>query len=58
MEESGIEQAGAGNSLEKVKQQLQRWRAGRKLGEHIPAPLWAAAPLCQCDLLHLSLKNQ
>ena len=43
MEEAGIEQAGAGNSLEQVKQQLQQWRAGRKLGEHIPAPLWAAA---------------
>ena len=42
MEEAGIEQAGAGNSLEQVKQQLQQWRAGRKQGEHIPAPLWAA----------------
>ena len=43
MEEAGIEQAGAGNSLEQVKQQLHVWRAGRKQGEHIPAPLWAAA---------------
>ena len=43
MEEAGIEKAGAGNSLEQVKQQLQQWRAGRKRGEHIPAPLWAAA---------------
>jgi hypothetical protein len=33
----------AGGSLERVRQQLQDWRAGRKLGEHIPAPLWAAA---------------
>ena len=43
MEEAGIEQAGAGNSLEQVKQQLKQWLAGRELGEHIPAPLWAAA---------------
>ena len=43
MEEAGIEQAGAGNSLEQVRQQLQDWRAGRKLGERIPASLWAAA---------------
>ena len=33
----------AGGSLERVRQQLQDWRAGRKLGEHIPASLWAAA---------------
>ena len=33
----------AGGSLERVRQQLQDWRARRKLGEHIPAPLWAAA---------------
>jgi len=33
----------AGGSLERVRQQLQDWRAGRKLGERIPAPLWAAA---------------
>ena len=33
----------AGGSLEQVRQQLQDWRAGRKLGEHIPAQLWAAA---------------
>jgi len=33
----------AGVSLERVRQQLQDWRAGRKLGERIPAPLWAAA---------------
>jgi len=29
--------------LERVVQQLQDWRAGRKLGERIPASLWAAA---------------
>ena len=33
----------AGGSLQRVRQQLQDWRAGRKLGERIPAPLWAAA---------------
>jgi len=33
----------AGDSLEQIRQQLQDWRAGRKLGERIPAPLWAAA---------------
>ena len=33
----------ASGSLEQVRQQLQQWRAGRKLGEHSPAPLWAAA---------------
>ena len=33
----------ASGSLEQVRQQLQDWRAGRKLGERIPAPLWAAA---------------
>ena len=43
MEEAAIEQSGVGNGLDKVKQQLHVWRAGRKLGEHIPAPLWAAA---------------
>jgi len=29
----------ASGSLEQVRQQLQDWRAGRKLGERIPAPL-------------------
>jgi len=33
----------ASGSLDRVRQQLQDWRAGRKLGESIPAPLWAAA---------------
>jgi hypothetical protein len=33
----------AGGSLEHLRQQLQDWRAGRKLGERIPASLWAAA---------------
>jgi len=33
----------AGDSLEQVRQQLQDWRAGRKLGTPIPVPLWAAA---------------
>ena len=33
----------AGGSLEQVRQQLREWRSGRKLGERIPAPLWAAA---------------
>ena len=45
MEDTGKvrEASVASGSLEQVKQQLRRWRAGRKLGEHIPAPLWAAA---------------
>jgi len=43
MEEAGIGQAGVGNGLGKVEQQLHEWRAGRELGERIPAPLWAAA---------------
>jgi len=33
----------AGGSQEWVRQQLQDWRAVRKLSERIPAPLWAAA---------------
>ena len=33
----------SGGSLEGVKQGLRHWRAQRKLGEHIPAPLWTAA---------------
>ena len=33
----------ASGSLERVRQPLQDWRAGRKLGERIPASLWAAA---------------
>ena len=39
----GEETSVAGDSLEQVRQQLQDWRAGRKLGTPIPAPLWAAA---------------
>jgi len=31
----------ADGSLERVRQQLQDWRTGRKLGGH--TPLWAAA---------------
>jgi hypothetical protein len=43
-ETSKAEQAsGHGDSLEEIKRRLQDWRAGRKLGEHIPASLWAAA---------------
>jgi hypothetical protein len=43
-ETSKAEQAsGHGDSLEEVKRRLQHWRGGRKLGEHIPAALWAAA---------------
>jgi hypothetical protein len=33
----------AGDGLQGIKQRLQDWRSQRKLGEHIPAPLWAAA---------------
>ena len=29
--------------LDQVKLRLNRWRSGRKLGEHVPAVLWAAA---------------
>ncbi len=32
-----------GDDLQGIKQRLQDWRSQRKLGEHIPAPLWAAA---------------
>jgi len=39
----GEETSVAGDSLEQVRQQLQDWRTGRKLGERIPAPLRAAA---------------
>ena len=39
----GQETSVAFGSLEQVGQQLQEWRAGRKLGERIPAALWAAA---------------
>ena len=43
-ETSEIEQASVpGESLQGIKQRLQDWRSQRKLGEHIPAPLWAAA---------------
>ena len=40
---NGEETSMAGGSLEHLRQQLQDWRTGRKLGERIPAPLWAAA---------------
>jgi hypothetical protein len=33
----------AGDDLQGIRQRLQDWRSQRKLGEHIPAPLWAAA---------------
>jgi len=33
----------AGGGLEHLRQQLQDWSTGRKRGERIPAPLWAAA---------------
>lgn len=33
----------ASGSLERITHQPQHWRAGRKPGERIPAPLWAAA---------------
>jgi len=43
-ETSEIEQAIVpSEGLEEIKQGLQEWRSHRKLGEHIPAPLWAAA---------------
>ncbi len=43
-ETSKTEQAsGHGDSLEEIKRRLQHWRGGRKLGEHIPPALWAAA---------------
>ena len=32
-----------GDDVQGIKQRLQDWRSQRKLGEHIPAPLWAAA---------------
>jgi len=43
-ETSEIEQSRvAGDGLQGIKQRLQDWRSQRKLGEHIPALLWAAA---------------
>jgi hypothetical protein len=43
-ETSEIEQSSlAGDDLQGIKQRLQDWRSQRKPGEHIPAPLWAAA---------------
>jgi hypothetical protein len=43
-ETSEIEQVSvSGDDLQGIKQRLQDWRSQRKLGEHIPAPLWAAA---------------
>ena len=32
-----------GDDLQGIKKRLQDWRSQRKLGEHIPALLWAAA---------------
>lgn len=37
------EASDAGDDLEQLKQRLQLWRSERRLGEHIPAPLWTAA---------------
>jgi hypothetical protein len=43
-EASEIEQSSvADDDLQGIKQRLQDWRSQRKLGEHIPALLWAAA---------------
>jgi hypothetical protein len=34
---------GPGESLEQVERRFKHWRQTRRRGEHIPAPLWAAA---------------
>ncbi len=33
----------SGDDLQGIEQRLQDWRSQRKPGQHIPAPLWAAA---------------
>ena len=41
---SELEQSSvSGDDLQGIKQRLLDWRSRRKLGEHIPAPLWSAA---------------
>lgn len=32
-----------GESLEQIERRFKQWRQTRRRGEHIPAPLWAAA---------------
>lgn len=39
----GEQAQGLGESLEQVERQFRQWRQTRRRGEHIPAPLWAAA---------------
>jgi len=47
----------AGGSLEHLRQQLQDWRTGRKLGERIPASLWAAAGVSSNESLLMMSAN-
>lgn len=39
----GEQAQGLGESLEQVERRFKQWRQTRRRGEHIPAPLWAAA---------------
>jgi hypothetical protein len=39
----GEQAQGLGESLEQVELRFKQWRQTRRRGEHIPAPLWAAA---------------
>ena len=39
----GEQAQGVGESLEQVERRFKQWRQTRRRGEHIPAPLWAAA---------------
>jgi hypothetical protein len=45
MEETSVikQSSVPGDDLEGIKQRMQDWRSQRKLGEHVPVPLWAAA---------------
>lgn len=39
----GEQAQGLGESLEQIERRFKHWRQTRRRGEHIPAPLWAAA---------------
>jgi hypothetical protein len=39
----GEQAQGLGESLDQIERRFKQWRQTRRRGEHIPAPLWAAA---------------
>jgi hypothetical protein len=39
----GEQAQGLSESLEQIERRFKQWRQTRRRGEHIPAPLWAAA---------------